>query len=83
MAEQIAVFGGFGDAVVDAGEAAGDRAEDATGAEFADQVFVKQVQVSRIHERDLPRRNGFVNNCNNGGGGVMSEGWPAHMMPQF
>jgi hypothetical protein len=35
------------------------------------------MKVSRIHGRDLPRRDGFVNNCNKADGGVLSEGWPA------
>ena len=83
MAKQITIFRGLSDSIVDTGQTAGDGAENSTGSEFGNEIFEKYMQVSRIHGRDLPRRNRFVNNCNKAPGGVLSEGWPAYTTISF
>jgi hypothetical protein len=52
---------------MDARQTTRNRAKNSSGTQLADEVFVKQVEVSRIHGRDLPRQNRFVNNCGGNG----------------
>src|ERR1043166_5363977 len=53
MAQQNAVFCRLGDAIMDAGQSAGDRADHAAIAECSHEVFVKKVKLGLVHTRGL------------------------------